>query len=67
VKKQDHKEAATNVILGGIINYLLTLLLFGVTAKFAVWTTLIFIIASYGRALLIRRYFRRHHEKLQTR
>jgi hypothetical protein len=57
--KRDSTEAATNVILGGVINYLLTLALFGVTMKFAVWTTVIFIAVSYSRSLLIRRYFRR--------
>ena len=57
--KQDSTEAATNVILGGFINYLLTLALFGVTMKFAVWSTAVFVAVSYCRTIIIRRYFRR--------
>ncbi len=57
--KQDSTEAAANVILGGVINYLLTLALFGVTMKFAVWSTAVFVAVSYCRTIIIRRYFRR--------
>lgn len=56
--KVDHLEAATNVILGAVINYGLTLLFFGVTAQAAAATTAVFIAVSYGRTLTIRKWYR---------
>ena len=55
----DHLEAASNVIIGAVINYGLVLLLFGVTAQKAGWTTAVFIAVSYGRTLMIRKWYRR--------
>jgi len=55
----DHLEAACNVIIGAVINYGLVLLLFGVTAQKAGWTTAVFIAVSYGRTLMIRKWYRR--------
>ena len=58
----DHLEAASNVIIGAVINYGLVLLLFGVTAQKAGWTTAVFIAVSYGRTLMIRKWYRRREK-----
>jgi hypothetical protein len=59
---RDHLEAASNVILGAVINYALVLVFFGVTAQKAVWTTAVFIAVSYGRTLTIRKWYRRREK-----
>ena len=56
---RDNVEVSTNMISGAVINYLLTLLLFGVSAEFALGTTAVFFIASYARSIIVRRLFRR--------
>jgi hypothetical protein len=55
---RDHFEAASNVIIGALINYGLVLIFFGVTSQKAGWTTAAFIAVSYGRTIAIRKYFR---------
>lgn len=60
---RDNIEVTTNMILGAVINYLLTLLIFGVSMQFALGTTIIFAVASYVRSLLIRRCFRKNESK----
>ena len=53
------KETLSDMVLGVIINYLLTLIIFGVTKEFALFATSIFFTCSFIRSYLIRRYFRR--------
>jgi len=60
--KRDNLEVTTNMILGALINYLLTMLIFGVSAKFALGTTAIFFAASYARSFLVRRAFRKNED-----
>jgi hypothetical protein len=57
--KRDNCEVLTSMISGALINYGLTLLIFGVSAKFAAGTTAIFFICSYVRSYVIRRIFRK--------
>ncbi len=57
-KKRDHLETSTSMIVGAVLNYCLTLILFDVTATKGVWTTAIFFVISYSRTYLIRRWFR---------
>ena len=59
---RDNIEVSTNMIAGAVINYLLTILLFGVSAEFALGTTVLFFIASYTRSIIIRRLFRKGEE-----
>jgi hypothetical protein len=61
--KRDHTEVISNMICGAVINYLLTMLIFGVSAQFAIGTTVIFFIASYIRSYTIRRLFRKGEKK----
>ena len=60
--KRDNLEVTTNMILGALINYLLTMLLFGVSAEFALGTTGIFFMASYARSFAVRRAFRKSED-----
>jgi len=52
-----HAEAVTNVVVGAFVSWVLTLIIFGVSAKFAAAVTLVFAVASYVRSYLIRRMF----------
>lgn len=61
--KRDNLEVLTDMIAGGLINYVLTMLIFGVSGKFALATTVVFFVISYMRKLVIRRMFRRNEEK----
>jgi len=56
---RDNIEVTTNMILGAVINYLLTLLIFGVSMQFALGTTMLFFSVSYVRSYIIRRIFRK--------
>lgn len=56
---RDNIEVSTNMISGAVINYFLTLLLFGVSVEFALGTTVLFFIASYVRSIIVRRLFRK--------
>tara|TARA_R110002020_G_scaffold175493_1_gene367429 strand:+ start:32844 stop:33005 length:162 start_codon:yes stop_codon:yes gene_type:complete len=47
------------MISGAVINYTLTLVIFGVSAEFALGATSIFFTASYARSYIIRRLFRK--------
>jgi hypothetical protein len=53
------KETLIDMVLGLIINYLLTLIIFGVTKEFALFATSVFFTCSFIRSYLVRRYFRR--------
>ena len=59
---KDHLEAASNVILGAVINYALVLAFFEVGPGKAGWTTAVFIAVSYGRMLTIRKFYRRREK-----
>ena len=61
--RRDNAEVLTSMISGGVINYLLTLAIFGVSTRFALWTTLLFFAVSYCRSLVIRRLFRKGEER----
>jgi len=57
--KSDLVETSVNMISGMIINYGLTIIIFGVSFTYASWTTLVFFVVSFTRSYLIRRWFRR--------
>lgn len=59
---KDHVETLTNMLSGMLINYVLTLMLFGVSTGKALGTTCIFFICSYIRSYCVRRYFRKLEE-----
>ena len=59
MKKRDSTEVTVNMVLGAVINWLLTLVIFGVTPEFAIGATAIFFCVSWVRCYLIRRWFRR--------
>jgi len=63
IMRRDNAEVLTSMISGAVINWFLTLLIFGVSAKFAAGTTAVFFICSYIRSLVIRRLFRKGEEK----
>lgn len=56
---RDNCEVLTNMLAGAVINYLLTMIIFGVSAKFAIGTTALFFSVSYVRSYIIRRMFRK--------
>lgn len=56
-RKHSHAEAATNVIVGGVVSWLLTIWIFGVTPHFALMATVVYAVASYLRSYFIRRLF----------
>ena len=56
--KSDLMETSVNMISGMIINFFLTMFIFGVSFSYASWTTLIFFVVSFMRSYLIRRWFR---------
>jgi hypothetical protein len=60
---RDNLEVLTNMVAGALINYALTMLIFGVSAQFALGTTVVFFIASYIRSYTIRRMFRKGEGK----
>ena len=61
--KLDNLEVTTSVIVGGLINYGLTMLIFGVSHTFAAGTTILFFCVSYARSYVIRRIFRKIGER----
>ena len=50
--KRDNAEVLTSMISGAVINYLLTLAIFGVSGNFAIGATAVFFICSYCGAWL---------------
>ncbi len=60
----DTKETWSNTIIGGVLNCLLTQLMFGVTPTFAISTTGVFFIVSWIRCRLIRKYYRSKEDEL---
>jgi hypothetical protein len=59
----DNAEVATSMVSGAVINYLLTMLIFGVSHTFALGTTALFFCVSYLRSYIIRRIFRKIGER----
>jgi hypothetical protein len=59
----DNAEVMTSMVAGAIINWLLTMAIFGVSVEFAIGTTAIFFCVSYARSYVIRRIFRRIEER----
>jgi O-antigen/teichoic acid export membrane protein len=59
----DSLEVTISMVSGSIINWLLTMAIFGVSVEFAIGTTAIFFCVSYARSYVIRRIFRRIEEK----
>jgi membrane protein implicated in regulation of membrane protease activity len=51
------------MISGMIINFGLTMLIFGVTIGHATGATAIFFVVSFARSYLIRRWFRRNENE----
>lgn len=66
MSNKDNTEVTVNMVLGLIINYILTLLLFGVTKEFAVGTSLVFFSSSWIRSRLVRKWFRDNENKNKT-
>ena len=60
---KDNIETATNMTLGMIINYGLTLLLFDIKPVAALGATAVFFVCSYMRTLAVRRWFRKREEE----
>ena len=54
----DIYETNVNMILGCIINCVLTYIIFDVTPQFAMGSTAIFFCVSWTRSYYVRRYFR---------
>lgn len=52
-----HAEALANVIIGGLVSWLLTIWIFKVTPHFALTATVVYAVASYARSFLVRRFF----------
>lgn len=61
--KRDNLEITISMISGAVINYLLTLYLFGVSAEYAIGTSVVFFTCSYLRSIIIRRIFRKGEEE----
>ena len=59
----DNQESLANTILGGAINWLITMALFGVTAEFALWSSALFFCVSLTRTRIIRYYYRRKEDE----
>jgi hypothetical protein len=57
-KTRDRKEALTNVLVGAAINWILSLGMFNATPAFVTLTTLVFMVSSWTRSYLLRRWFR---------
>ena len=62
--KRDLTETLVNMILGMIINFALTIIIFGVSIGYASWTTLIFFSVSFTRSYLVRRWFRNKEDMI---
>ena len=56
--RNDLVETSVNMISGMIINYFLTILIFGVSFGYATWSTAVFFVVSFLRSYLIRRWFK---------
>ena len=63
MNKSDIKETTVNMVLGLVINNLLTILMFGVSFNFAIGTSCIFFIVSFIRSYAVRSYYRKKEEK----
>lgn len=61
--KSDLIETSVNMISGMIVNFSLTMLIFGVTIGHATGATAIFFVVSFARSYLIRRWFRRNENE----
>ncbi len=59
VRNNDLQETTVNMVLGLVINYLLTLWMFGVTKEFALGTTAVFFTCSFLRSYAVRKFYRR--------
>jgi len=55
----DATETLISMVVGLLINYFLTLYMFGVSITYAAGACSIFFITSYLRSYVIRRLFRR--------
>ena len=55
----DNQEALANTVIGGFINWGVTMFLFGVTPEFALGSSVVFFIISLARTRIIRWYYRR--------
>ncbi len=58
----DALEVTVNMIAGILINYLLTVVMFGVSLEFAAATSFVFFVASWTRSYIVRRIFRKCDE-----
>jgi len=61
--KIDALEVTINMVVGLILNYLLTVIMFGVSLKFALGTSVIFFCCSWIRSYIIRRVFRKNDDE----
>ena len=66
-KKRDNAEVLTSMVSGAVINWLLTLAIFGVSVEFAIGTTAIFFVCSYVRSYVIRRIFRSYEQRISEK
>lgn len=64
--KRDLTEVSINMIAGAVLNCVITYFLFEVTVEFALWSTLIFFVASWVRSYGFRLLFR-HIENKQLK
>jgi hypothetical protein len=56
-RKHSHAEAIANVLIGGLVSWLLTIWIFRVSPNFALGACFIYAAASYLRSYLLRRFF----------
>jgi hypothetical protein len=64
--RRDLAEVSINMIAGAVLNCVITYFLFEVTVGFALWSTLIFFVASWVRSYGFRLLFR-HIENKQLK